>query len=677
MVDNNEQVTTSSNTYQNVITIPDITTSSVINVIVKAEDGTETTYSLTLTDEIVINNYLSTLNVSCGNLDPVFDRETTSYTVFTESSVTSCTVLATKEVDIATITGNGDYNFPANEKYLDIPITVTSSRGEERVYNVTIRRPLSNESRLASLELGTYTLDPVFQSDTYEYNVTVPNFINHLSKDNFTYTTLDPDSTVTFEDKDLVSGKVTKYTVVSTSEDGTNKSTYILNVSREKSSDTTISSVNVTVSGNKFSCNMDPTSKLCTIEVPSNTLDFTLEAKLPDKASVNPSNPSKHTLLATEYNKDISLTVTAEDDTTDTYTVRIIRSKSSNNDLMDLKVNYVSLPNFSSTKLSYEKTVIGTMNQVMITAVLADTKATVVTDLSKPFNLEYGLNTIEVVVRAEDKTEKTYTIEITRCDSVDAQLSSLAVKNYPFEETYDPEETEYTIRVPRTKKTLTRDEIIYSLSDKNASITLDNKLDIDFDKTSNIYTITVTAGDGVVQKYYHISVLPELSTNNNVDKIVIDGNELKPNKDKEFNYDIFDTDTNATLTSITLSNEYAVHNVMLPQKLTYNEEYQFMVTAENGDVAIYTVNLVRSKTRELKLANIEVNFQEDDDCEGICTLDKEFNEDTTNYEIYIPNELNSLDDLVVTPKNNLQTYEVIGNSNLSVGENTIIIKFIK
>lgn len=674
MVDNSEQVTTSSNTYQNVITIPDISSSSDITVIVKAEDGTETTYTLTLTDEIVINNYLSTLNVSCGNLDPVFDRETTSYTVFTESSVTSCTVLATPEVDIATVTGNGDYNFPANDKYLDIPITVTSNRGEERVYNVTIRRPLSNESRLASLELGTYILDPAFQSDTYGYNVTVPNFINHLNKDNFTYTTLDPDSTVSFEDKDLVSGTVTKYIIVSTSEDGSSKSTYTLNVTREKSSDTMISSVTATVSDKKFSCNMDPTSKLCTIEVPSNTLDFTLEAKLPDKASVNPANPSKHTLLATEYNKDITLTVTAEDDTTDTYTVRIIRKESSNNDLMDLQVNYVSLPNFSSSILNYEKTVIGTMNQVMITAVLADNKATIVTDLSKPFNLEYGLNTIEVVVRAEDKTEKTYTIEITRCDSVDATLSSLAVKNYPFEETYDPEETEYTIRVPRTKKTLTRDEIIYSLSDKNASITLDNKLDIDFDKTSNIYTITVTAGDGVVQKYYHISVLPELSTNNNVDKIVIDDVELKPNKDKEFNYDIFDTDTNATLTSITLSNEYAIHNVMLPQKLTYDEKYQFMVTAENGDVAIYTVNLVRSKTRELKLANIEVNFQEDDDCSGICTLDKVFDEDTTNYEIYIPNELTSLDDLVVTPKNNLQTYEVIGNSNLSVGENTIIIR---
>lgn len=674
MIDNNEQVISTSNTYSNSITIPDISSNSDITVIVKAEDDSETTYTLTLTDEIVINNYLSTLNVSCGTLDPVFDRETNSYTVFTESGVTSCTVLATPEVSIATVTGNGDYTFPANDKYLDVPITVTSSRGEDRVYNVRIRRPLSNESRLSSLTLGTYEFDPVFQSDTYEYNVTVPNLINHLSKDNFTYTTIDPDSTVSFEEKDLESGIVTKYTVTSTSEDGSNKSVYVLNVTREKSSDTTISEVIVTASNEKITCSMDPTTKSCEVLVPSNTTDLILEAKLPNKASVSPANPSTHTLLSTEYSKDITLTVTAEDETTDTYTVHIIRRESSNNDLMDLQINYVSLPNFSSSILNYEKTVVGTMSQVMISAILADSKATIVTDLSKPFNLEYGLNTIEITVRAEDKQEKTYTIVITRCDSTDATLSSLSVKNYPFEETYDPEETEYTIRVPRTKKTLTREEIIYSLSDKNASITLDNKLDIDFDKSSNIYTITVTAGDGVVQKYYHISVLPELSTNNNVEKIVIDDVELTPNKDKEFNYDIFDTDTNATLTSIILSNEYAIHNVMLPQKLTYGEKYQFMVTAENGDVAIYTVNLVRSKTRELKLADIKVNFQADDDCEGICTLDKEFNEDTTNYEIYIPNELTSLDDLQVTPKNNLQTYEVIGNSNLNVGENTIIIR---
>ena len=59
-----------------------------------------------------------------------------------------------------------------------------------------------------------------------------------------------------------------------------------------------------------------------------------------------------------------------------------------------------------------------------------------------------------------------------------------------------------------------------------------------------------------------------------------------------------------------MSNEYATHNVILPQKISYDNPYKFIVTAENGDVALYTVQLARRKTRELKLSNIEVKFNE-------------------------------------------------------------------
>ena len=72
-----------------------------------------------------------------------------------------------------------------------------------------------------------------------------------------------------------------------------------------------------------------------------------------------------------------------------------------------------------------------------------------------------------------------------------------------------------------------------SCSDFNS---YNQRTDIDFSKTSNIYSITVTAGDGMVQKTYNISVLPELSTNNNITSITVDGNVLKP-VDKVFNYD--------------------------------------------------------------------------------------------------------------------------------------------
>ena len=673
MVDSSEYVTESSNEFTNTITISDVSLNPKITVIIEAEDGSRSTYTLTISSEDLINNYLSTLNVSCGNLDPVFNRETNSYTVFVDDAITSCNVLATPEVSVSTVDGTGDYNFDVNDKYLIVPVKVTSARGEERIYTVTIRRPLSSESRLATLELSGYTFDSTFSSDIYEYNVVVPNFISELNKDLFTYTTVDPDSVVDFPVLSLLPGQTNKYTITSTSEDGSTTSTYVLNVTREKSSDTTISKVVVNVFNDSFECSMDPTSKSCEITVPSNTSDFKLTATLADKATVVPNNPSSHTIADSEYSKDIILEVTAEDGTKDNYTVHIVRGLSSNNDLVDLKVNSVSLPNFSSSILTYEKTVLGTMNQVMITAVLADSKATIVTDLSQPFDLEYGLNTIEVVVRAEDKTEKTYTINITRSNNTDAMLEHLEVKGYPFEEMYDPEETNYTVRVPRTKRTLKKEEIIYKLSDPNAIISMDSKIDIDFNKANNIYAITVTASDGVVQKHYHISVLPELSTDNEITNITID-DVILTHKDKVFNYSIFDTDTNATLNQITLHNEYAIHNVILPHALTYNQPYNFIVTAENGDVATYTINLVRNKTRELKLANIQALFNESDDCSGICTFDKVFNEDTTNYEIYIPNELTSLENLVVTTKNDIQTYEVIGNSDFEVGENTVIIR---
>ena len=673
MIDNNEQILNTSNEFKDTVFIADVSQQPVITIITEAEDGSEATYTLTIGSEDLINNYLSTLNVSCGSLEPNFDRETNSYTVFVDEETTSCNILATPEVAIAAVTGNGDYNFPLEDKYLTIPIKVTAAHGEERVYTVKIRRPYSNESRLESLEIPESIFEPEFESNVYEYNVEVPNSISRLTKDIFTYTTIDPDSIVEFPEMDLSTKEVNKYTIISTSEDGTQTSTYILNITRQKSSNTAISTVTVTTNNEGFTCTIDSDTNSCEITVPSSTTDFVLNATIPDGAAIVPMNPSNHTFEPTSYNMDVNLEVTAEDGTIGNYTVKIVRALSTNNDLMDLKVNSVSLPNFSSSILSYDKTVLGTMNQIMISTVLADSKATVVTDLSQPFNLEYGLNEIDVVVKSEAGTEKTYTINITRSDSTDALLEYLEVKNYPFLETYDPEETDYTIRVPRTKTTLTKAEIIYTLSDPNAIISMDNKIDIDFTKANNIFTITVTAGDGVVQKHYHISVLPELSTDNKVTNVTVD-DVLLVDTDKVFNHGIFDTDTNATLTLITLSNEYATHNAVLPTTLTYGTPYLFNVTAENGDVAIYKVNLVRNKTRELKLMNIEALFNENDDCEGICTFDKEFNEDETNYEIYIPNELTSLKNLVVTTKNDIQTYEIIGNSDFQVGANTVIIR---
>ena len=91
---------------------------------------------------------------------------------------------------------------------------------------------------------------------------------------------------------------------------------------------------------------------------------------------------------------------------------------------------------------------------------------------------------------------------------------------------------------------------------------------------------------------------------------MINGDEVK-DVEGTFTYSIFDTDTEATLSEIVLKNEYASIFVLLPQNVKADEDFTFVVTAEDGSIKTYTIKLIQNKTRELNLQNIEVNFKEE------------------------------------------------------------------
>ncbi len=672
-VNSNSLTLTSDLEYNSKITGLNPVKGDTITVIVEAENKTQSTYTLKVSNEDEINNYLSTLNVSCGELTPAFNKDTNEYTVMTTKDVTEFTVLATPEVTESTVTGNGTYSFNTDKKKQVVEIKVKSKRGSERIYKVTVRRPASNESRLNNLTVINGVMTPNFQSETYEYDVTVPSLITELNKDSFTYELMDEDAKISFPSMKLNVNEVNKYEITVTSEDETSVTKYILNVTKEASNSTTISSVHVNALGKELTCEVNQDTKTCEITIPADATSFVVSADIPYGASINPENKTSYNMDITEKEKDITLNVTAENKiNTDSYTLKILREKSNNAFLSSLEVNYTSVKDFKSDVLSYEETVIGTLSQVFISASTKDPRATIKTDLSNTFKLNPGDNNIDILVEAEDGTKKTYTVNVIRSTNEDATLKSLSVNGYKFSENFDPDETEYTVLFPRDKTELNKTEISYELSDPIASISMDSKLSIDYDKQYNTFNITVTAGDGVTKKTYHINVKPIPSTNNEVDHIVINGDEVK-DVEGTFTYSIFDTDTEATLSEIVLKNEYASIFVLLPQNIKADEDFTFVVTAEDGSIKTYTIKLIQNKTRELNLQNIEVNFKEEDDCDGICTLDKTFDENVLDYEIYIPNELNSLESLIVTPKNNLQNVVIKGNENFVVGENIITI----
>ena len=84
----------------------------------------------------------------------------------------------------------------------------------------------------------------------------------------------------------------------------------------------------------------------CKISVPVDTTQFSLDADIADVASISPVNGTSYEMPSTESIKNITLTVTAEDDTTTEYTVIVERQKSSNNNLSDLKVDGVTVKDF-------------------------------------------------------------------------------------------------------------------------------------------------------------------------------------------------------------------------------------------------------------------------------------------------------------------------------------------
>ena len=148
-----------------------------------------------------------------------------------------------------------------------------------------------------------------------------------------------------------------------------------------------------------------------------------------------------------EGNKQITITVTAQDRTTNQYIITVTRqaaidpTKSSDNTLKGLTVKGATLvPTFSSSVDEYTVTVENNVTKVEIEATPNDSKATVSIPDSVN-NLQVGNNTIVINVTAENNEIKTYTIVVNRksagSDTCVLQLTSVAYKVDNAKQTID------------------------------------------------------------------------------------------------------------------------------------------------------------------------------------------------------------------------------------------------
>ncbi len=240
-----------------------------------------------------------------------------------------------------------------------------------------------------------------------------------------------------------------------------------------------------------------------------------------DGAAVTPSAAAVR-----DFTSPVAYTVTAQDGTTKRYVVTVtLRDLSTDSTLSSLTVKdsdghgLTISPPFYADTTEYSLSVGSDIGALDILAAANDAGADVTylvngTADTTPDSiaLDYGSNTIEIIVTAEDGTATTYTLTVSRAappPNANADLINITILNGTLEPDFDTGETNYNVNVPNATTTqavtptLSNEAASYVIRVNGTTIAAGEEAALNVG--ANVFTITVTATDGT-QKTYAISV---------------------------------------------------------------------------------------------------------------------------------------------------------------------------
>ena len=452
-----------------------------ISVVVTTPDGTSKTYTVTVTRAMSSDATLSALAVSDGtndmSLTPEFTATTTGYTTSVDNSVDSVTVTPTVNDENATVTVEGSAVTSGKASPAlsltagvdkDIDVVVTAQNGTSKTYTVTVTRAMSSDATLSALAVSDGTNDvpltPAFASATAGYTASVDNSVDSVT---VTPTANDPSATVTVEGSEVTSGTASSsialvagspkaISVVVTTPDGTSK-TYTVTVTRAMSSDATLSALAVSDGTNDMSLTPEFTATTTgyTASVDNSVDSVTVTPTVNDEnatvtvegSAVTSGKASPALSLTAGVDKDIDIVVTAQDGTTNTYTVTVTReaavyeapvvlaleSRAPDLTLESLTVsdgtNDVPLtPVFALDTADYTASVGNSVGSVTVTPTVNDPDTTVTVGGSRvtsgtpspPIALTAGDAEIIDIVLTHGSFTNTYTVAVTRANDFTA-----------------------------------------------------------------------------------------------------------------------------------------------------------------------------------------------------------------------------------------------------------------
>ena len=356
-------------------------------------------------------------------------------------------------------------------------------------------------------------------------------------------------------------------------------------------------------------------------------------------------------------------------------------TKSSDATLKRLSASgYTLSPSFKANTTSYIVTVPSTATTIKLEGATNHSKATV----SGLGNITLtGNETVATIkVTAEDGSVKTYNVKIEKEEqeqeevkkSNDATLKKLDVSGYTLTPTFKSNVNNYSMKV---KNNITSLDVTAIPNNNKAKVVVSGNKN--WKEGNNTVTIKVTAEDGTVNTY--IVNVERASSNNNTKTdnksndnylkslTVKSSHEMEPSFNKNVN--TYNIKVPYEVEKLDLS--YITSNEKSKVEITGNEDFkvgsvntvEIKVTAEDGSVRIYSLNVTRSTaSSKTDLKDITIDN---------VSITPKFDPNNQEYTAKVDGNTNKLD-IKATPSDSSSKVEIIGNENLKVGHNTVLIK---
>ena len=321
---------------------------TVISILVTAQDSTTKTYSITVTRAPGADATLSNIGVSSGTLSPTFAASTTSYadTVANTSSTITITPTATDpnatiKVNGATVaSGSASGPIALAVGINTITTVVTAQNGSTtKTYTLKVTRSLSADASLSNISLSAGTLSPLFAAATTAYTASVPNTTTSIT---LTPTVTNASATIMVNGAAVTSGSASgaialnvgpnTITTTVTAPDGTTTRTYTVTVTRVASANANLAGINPSLT--PLSPAFAPATTSYTLAVKFTDSVMTIRpisidtgARIKVDTVAVPSGTASAPIALSVGSNTITILVAAQNGTTrKTYTVTVTRA---------------------------------------------------------------------------------------------------------------------------------------------------------------------------------------------------------------------------------------------------------------------------------------------------------------------------------------------------------------